>query len=185
MSEPIVTKRCCKCKEIKPFSEFHKNRTTKDGLSLACKICNKTDARKYRRSSEGIAYQKAYGKTARGREVRNNANNKYRQTEKGKKGHSQRTQVHNLKYPARIKARSAVRINIRDGKLPRPDTLQCKYCPQQAKEYHHPSYKPEHWLHVEPVCKGCHYKLCPQNSYPITSIVTVALADVAPPPVST
>ena len=32
-------KTCSKCKEEKPFSEFHKNRSTKDGLCFQCKTC--------------------------------------------------------------------------------------------------------------------------------------------------
>ena len=32
-------KTCTKCKEEKPFSEFHKNRSQKDGLSYYCKAC--------------------------------------------------------------------------------------------------------------------------------------------------
>lgn len=33
-------KRCCKCKQEKPISEFYKNRTLKDGLTTACKPCH-------------------------------------------------------------------------------------------------------------------------------------------------
>jgi hypothetical protein len=32
-------KTCTKCKEEKPFSEFHKNRAKKDGLCVHCKTC--------------------------------------------------------------------------------------------------------------------------------------------------
>lgn len=32
-------KRCSKCKEEKQTSEFHKNRTRKDGLQYRCKAC--------------------------------------------------------------------------------------------------------------------------------------------------
>ena len=37
--EPL--KKCSKCGEWKPFSEFHKNKNTKDGLRSQCKICSK------------------------------------------------------------------------------------------------------------------------------------------------
>jgi len=40
-------KTCSKCQEIKPLSEFHKNKTKKDGLNSFCKSCQK-------------AYDKAY-----------------------------------------------------------------------------------------------------------------------------
>lgn len=34
-----VMKRCTKCGEEKPESEFHKNRRSKDGLCSRCKAC--------------------------------------------------------------------------------------------------------------------------------------------------
>ena len=37
--EPL--KKCSKCGEWKPFSEFHKNKNTNDGLHSECKICRK------------------------------------------------------------------------------------------------------------------------------------------------
>jgi len=37
--EPL--KKCSKCGELKPFSEFHKKKNTKDGLQSQCKMCNK------------------------------------------------------------------------------------------------------------------------------------------------
>lgn len=38
-------KRCCHCKETKDYSEFHKNRSTVDGLNFICKQCKKQSAR--------------------------------------------------------------------------------------------------------------------------------------------
>lgn len=35
-------KECNKCLEHKPFSEFHKNKNTKDGTAYHCKSCVKT-----------------------------------------------------------------------------------------------------------------------------------------------
>ena len=37
-------KRCIKCGEFKPLSEFHKNRASKDGLAYFCKPCNNKHA---------------------------------------------------------------------------------------------------------------------------------------------
>lgn len=34
-----ITKQCSKCKRILDYSEFHKNRTAKDGLDVRCKEC--------------------------------------------------------------------------------------------------------------------------------------------------
>ena len=37
----METKKCGKCGEVKPISEFHKNKYTKDGLRYCCKECGK------------------------------------------------------------------------------------------------------------------------------------------------
>ena len=37
--EPV--KKCSNCGELKPFSEFHKKKCSKDGLQSQCKMCNK------------------------------------------------------------------------------------------------------------------------------------------------
>lgn len=33
-------KQCLKCNELKPPSDFYKNKLTKDGLSSSCKVCH-------------------------------------------------------------------------------------------------------------------------------------------------
>lgn len=35
----LAEKKCGKCGEVKPLSEFHRNRTTPDGLQWECKPC--------------------------------------------------------------------------------------------------------------------------------------------------
>ena len=34
-----MTKQCTKCKEFKPFTEFYKHKSTKDGYHTYCKPC--------------------------------------------------------------------------------------------------------------------------------------------------
>jgi hypothetical protein len=41
------TKRCCRCKQELPVTEFHKDRTKKDGLNGMCKECTKRQNKKY------------------------------------------------------------------------------------------------------------------------------------------
>lgn len=38
--EDSSTKRCAKCGEIKPHTEFYRHKRTKDGLDTRCKACN-------------------------------------------------------------------------------------------------------------------------------------------------
>ena len=40
----MVTKRCYRCGETKPASEFYHNRGHRDGLSAACRSCTKAEA---------------------------------------------------------------------------------------------------------------------------------------------
>lgn len=49
-------KKCCRCKEEKLESEFHKNKSKKDGLQLECKDCRKTNFNR----DDRINYLKEY-----------------------------------------------------------------------------------------------------------------------------
>jgi len=40
-------KKCSKCKELKPFEDFNKNKSKKDGLNTYCKDCNKSYNKKH------------------------------------------------------------------------------------------------------------------------------------------
>ena len=135
-------KTCSKCKEKKPFSEFYKSRSSKDGHQSYCKLCekvpNSASHKRYYYNGKGKATRKRYRQSARG------------------KASIRRTQKH---YPERIKARNALNRAILTGKLPRANIRLCHYCPKPAKQYHHwHGYEPEHWLDVVPACKECHTK---------------------------
>ena len=43
----METKRCTKCKEVKPVAEFSKDKSKKDGFHNACKTCSKEKNRKW------------------------------------------------------------------------------------------------------------------------------------------
>lgn len=53
-------------------------------------------------------------------------------------------------------AHSAVWNAIKNGKLIPAKELECANCGNDAHEYHHWSYKKEHWLDVIPLCCSCH-----------------------------
>jgi len=40
-------KRCSKCKETKALSEFHRDRSRRDGRQIRCKVCSNADSRAY------------------------------------------------------------------------------------------------------------------------------------------
>lgn len=61
------------------------------------------------------------------------------------------------KFPEKAKARTAVFLAVRAGKVPSAQTLVCVRCGKQAKDYHHhKGYDKEHWLDVVPACRPCH-----------------------------
>lgn len=97
------------------------------------KIAAKKAARRYRSSEKGIARRRG---TA----------SKYYRNRRASDG----------PHVAKEKVRGKVRKLVRLGKIPRPAELSCRYCGQQAKHYHHPSYEPENWLVIVPVCVPCH-----------------------------
>ncbi len=69
-------KKCSKCGIEKDWSEFHRNRSCKDGLNYWCKIC----AAKYARSPEGKAAYKKYGRSPK----RKKSKKKWNQSDVGK-----------------------------------------------------------------------------------------------------
>ena len=151
---------CTKCKEIKPATEFHKNRSKKGGLSGECKVCVKV-------------YGKSYRQTPRGRAMRALCNTRYRKTKKnkayriryakspeGKAAINETMRRQRIAHPDRHYARSAVSNAIKTGKLPKATSMQCSYCSKAAEQYHHnKGYEPKHALDVVPACRICHRQL--------------------------
>jgi 5-methylcytosine-specific restriction endonuclease McrA len=48
----VPHKRCCRCRQEKPISEFYKNKSMPDGLNLPCKDCSKASAKRYRQTGD-------------------------------------------------------------------------------------------------------------------------------------
>ncbi len=145
MSEPIKTKRCSKCKEIKPLDKFHKrkDRISKGlGVTSRCKQCRNEHSRKYRNTPRGnMVYQKALYR--------------WQRSEKGRHYQCE----YRKKNREKNRARDAVKYAVRVGKLPSPKTLKCYFCFGMAQEYHHhKGYARENRLDVLSVCKLCHRK---------------------------
>lgn len=156
MSEQIITKRCTVCKQIKPVSEFYKNRTRKDNHRRDCKVCNCKRVKEYRQTERGRESNRQgvarYLKTKKGKACYK----RYRQTEKGKAVDKR----FRIRHPECRKAKDVVNHAVNAGKLPKIHSLLCVYCSKPAQQYHHwHSYEPEHWLDVIPVCRKCHNKL--------------------------
>jgi hypothetical protein len=73
--------KCCnKCNEVKPVSEFSKNKNTKDGLQIRCKSCMKEIANIYNHSTKGKLAHKKYSTTQKAKSCKK----KYMTSDKGK-----------------------------------------------------------------------------------------------------
>lgn len=125
-------KRCFKCGEEKPLSEFYKHPRMADGHLGKCKSCTKEDVRQ--RRLENPAVQEYDRK--RGSRQSKDYLRKYRE-----------------ENPAKYAAHTAVNNAIRDGKLVKQTS--CEECSSEfAVEGHHDDYtKP---LEVRWLCALCH-----------------------------
>ncbi len=132
-------KHCLKCKVGKASSRFSKCRQRKDGLQDQCKECRQEYQQKYRQTERGKEVFQKYGKTTKGREALQRHEQKQHQV-----------------YPERLKAHRTLNNAIRDGKLTRPSV--CESCfEEELIDGHHKDYsKP---LDVEWLCKKCHKQL--------------------------
>lgn len=61
-----MKKRCCRCKKLKPTSEFHKNRSRPDGLYEACKTCWSKRQKQYVKTARSPEQRKKRAKRSRG-----------------------------------------------------------------------------------------------------------------------
>lgn len=186
MSEPTITKRCSKCKQIKPIEEFCKNKRYRDGYYCWCNICENLWHKKYRQSDKGKAVCRRYRQTAKyktGHKLYSHtdkakaarkryrkskegktARKRYRNSKKGKIVHSRAHRKYDFRNPEKIKAKRAVYYAVKIGKLPKVKTLQCYLCFESAQQYHHYlGYEPKHYLDVLPVCRKCHRKIHKPN----------------------
>jgi hypothetical protein len=170
-----MEKRCTKCGQIKPLSEFNKNKTRVDGHREMCKNC-RSQYEKRLKDSNPEKVRERYNKYNQSQKGRNkfkewiNQNKdkiaeigrRFRRTTKGKVSINKHEQRYSAKYPEKRFAKTEVYKAVAAGKLPRVNTLTCHRCHvNQAKHYHHPDYsKP---LDVIPLCVQCHIDILNQS----------------------
>jgi hypothetical protein len=158
MAIEIISKDCSNCKKTKPINDFYKDKSAPDNFSYWCKNCVKSNVISWQKTPKGkklhnLRYYQ-YAKTNNGKQ----SQKRYRQSQKGKIAQAKKDLRMKALYPDRYKARYTVNGAVRSGKIPRPDTLRCHYCPKKANEYHHwHGYEPKHWLDVVPACIDCHF----------------------------
>jgi hypothetical protein len=136
----MTTKKCCTCKTVKTYLDFHKSRGESDGLQNECKECKKKFASSPKREKINLEIRRRYARS-----------------EKGKKKYQLYSRRRREKYPEICKAQGVVNRSVKKGTILSARCFNCFKCGKQAEAYHHHlGYSPEHWLDVVPVCKKCH-----------------------------
>lgn len=126
-------KKCFKCQEVKPLTEFYKHKEMADGHLNKCKVCAKKDVHDHRHYSPArekiLAYDRARG---------NRHNKEY-------------LKEYRAKYPKKYKAHGIVNRAIRSMKLFKEP---CEICGKDEVHAHHDDYdKP---LNVRWLCSEHH-----------------------------
>jgi hypothetical protein len=130
----LLSKKCIKCEQEKPLSEYYKHSQMSDGTLNKCKECTKTDARGNRRKN--AAYYKEYDRKRGNRQPKDYLK-KYRE-----------------RNPEIYKAHCAVNNAVRDKRLIKES---CFICGDINTVGHHVDYsKP---LEVIWLCQCCHKKI--------------------------
>ena len=69
-----MSKTCSKCKKEKDLSDFNKNRSRRDGLSIYCRICDRKKVNAYLKTPEGAQKQRVRQKRNQKARVSKNPN---------------------------------------------------------------------------------------------------------------
>jgi len=169
-------KICIHCNNIKPLSEFAKDKRNKDGYGSECLLCARERLRIYESTPEGkikrTESKRKYKKTPKGKI----SESRYRQSEKNKIRQALYLQTDKCKETKRkytqkrrdqlkqteegklqLEAGYAINRAVASDKIPPASSLKCVYCENQAANYHHhKGYEKKYWFCVEPVCTICH-----------------------------
>ena len=130
-----INKHCSRCDTTKPFSEFHANKRSADGLSSRCKPCAIAATKAYRKANK--QHYVAYDKARSQRPDRVAARKAYAKTEKGKLSKSLSMRKYVANHPDRHKATTIFSHQLRIGAI---KPLPCQFCGSEKTEGHHPDY---------------------------------------------
>ncbi len=156
MAETSITKTCRVCKTEKPIDCFGKHSRRKDGLNSDCRDCCRVANAKWRSRPEYALEhrenQRAYRQTDKHKEYYKEYTARPEVNEARKETDRRRYQENPEKTLARLAVGTAIEKKI----LKKPSDLICLRCPKPAAEYHHFSYRREHWTTVVALCESCH-----------------------------
>ena len=134
----VTQKRCFKCEQIKPVTEFYAHPAMADGRLGKCKECTKSDVQKnYADKREQYS---AYDRERQQQPYRRAKKLEYQRTARAKN-------------PGKNHARAAVGRALRHGQITKPE--HCSHCGATAElEAHHTDYSRP--LDVLWLCFTCH-----------------------------
>jgi len=149
-------KECSSCETWKPLSEYAPRKKGRDGLRGQCRSCRQAVLNAYYRTEHGQASIRKAQRKYYNSEKDLARRQRHHQTEKWRVTNRRSVQVWQNRNPIKKKAAHTVHYAVTKGDLPNAASCACVDCSAQAEEYHHESYKPEHWLDVVPLCRRCH-----------------------------
>lgn len=134
-----MSKKCFKCGEVKPLSEFYRHPQMGDGHLNKCKACTKADVRLHRRLHDSVReYDRARAKQP-DRIAKSRAN----------------SQRWISKHPLAAKAHTTLHNAVRDGKIKKQPCAICsstKFIHAHHRDYSKP-------LEVVWLCAQCHHRV--------------------------
>lgn len=184
MSKVVLEKRCPGCKQVKPASDFAPAPYRYDGLRASCRECTRIKSRGWAKSKpkkrdpvmegtkvcSGCEVEKDIAEFSIDRVQKDGRRSKCKDCESIRTANYRTERVitdemrkkwrqrRRKADPRKKKAQSAITTAIRSGRLSHVGTHKCATpgCGKDAQEYHHWSYKPEHWLSLIPLCTSHH-----------------------------
>ena len=151
-------KKCVKCGEQKPTTEFYKQKTTTDGLGAYCKTCSQKASKAYRSTEKGRAKSRDWNARWRheNRELLREKHRNWRREWTKDNPEKRRAQDarHKARHPEKVKARRLLNRAVGSGKIKKQP---CEVCGEKKVEGHHDDYaKP---LEVRWLCTDHHERL--------------------------
>lgn len=145
-------KKCFKCEEVKPLSEFYKHKQMADGHLNKCKICTKKDVKKHRDANLDKARE--YDRARNSMPHRVAARTLYQKTDAYKLSHAESVRKYRKNHPQRYFAKTCIGNALRDGRIKK---LPCWVCGSSEVEGHHPDYNAP--LDVVWLCQAHHKEI--------------------------
>ncbi|GAG23980.1 unnamed protein product [marine sediment metagenome] len=146
-------KKCTKCGVEKPIGEFHKDKSYGSGFKARCKKCVNACTKECAAKNPGLTKLRSDNYYKNNKEKINKRASKYRRSPEGRAVMSKINKKRAEEFPKQHKANALIGLEIKRGKVTRPEncTACLKKCKPQA--HHHDYDKP---LDVIFMCAECH-----------------------------